>query len=127
MTQEGRKESGQEGEALAAQFLKKQGYQIIEQNFRCRYGEIDLIAWDQGTLVFIEVKMRASSAFGGPEGAVNLRKQEKISRVALAYLDKKNPPWPLCRFDVVGIIKTTRETTITLFQDAFEMTLPTHV
>ncbi len=118
--------TGQEGETIAADYLKKRGYKIVEQNFRCSIGEIDLIAWEGETLVFVEVKARSSSQFGGPEGAVTLRKQEKIIRVASAYLQQKKLLTVLCRFDVVAVIKAARPlqdgtgVAITLFQNAFE-------
>jgi len=113
--------TGIEGEAIAADYLIKRGYKVVEQNFRCSIGEIDLIAWEGETLVFVEVKARSSSQFGGPEGAVTLRKQEKIIRVALAYLQQKKLFTALCRFDVVGVVKEgTGGVTINLFQNAFE-------
>jgi putative endonuclease len=111
--------TGSEGEAIAASFLIQKGYQILEQNFRCPLGEIDLIARDGETLVFVEVKARSSALFGGPAGAVGFQKQEKLNRVALFYL-QKNRVSSLCRFDVVGIVKAGSKTTITLFQNAFD-------
>jgi putative endonuclease len=77
---------GQEGEALAARHLKKNGYRIIEKNYRTKLGEIDIIAKDKDTLVFVEVKSRRSWQFGNPKAAVTPRKQRKISMVALHYL-----------------------------------------
>ena len=112
--------TGSEGEAIAADFLTKRGYKIVEKNFKCDLGEIDLIAWEGKTLVFVEVKARSSSRFGGPEGAVTPRKQEKINRVAAAYLQQKRQLTALCRFDVVGIVKEGSDVSITLFQNAFE-------
>ena len=112
--------TGQEGEKIAADYLIKRGYKIVEQNFRCSIGEIDLIAWEKETLVFVEVKARSSSQFGGPDSAVTLRKQEKIIRVASAYLQQKKLLTVLCRFDVVGVIKDGTGIAITLFQNAFE-------
>lgn len=67
---------------MAAEELTRQGYRIIERNFRCRYGEIDLIAEDANDLIFIEVKTRRGDAYGLPEEAVTLRKQQKIVQVA---------------------------------------------
>ncbi|MEK7286141.1 MAG: YraN family protein [Nitrospirota bacterium] len=112
--------TGQEGESIAVSFLVQNGYKIVEQNFKCALGEIDLIAWEGETLVFIEVKARSSALFGGPEAAVGFRKQEKINRVALMYLQQKKRTETPCRFDVVGIVKTKEETTITLFRNAFD-------
>ncbi|MEK7702368.1 MAG: YraN family protein [Nitrospirota bacterium] len=112
--------TGQEGESIALSFLVKKGYQIVERNFKCSFGEIDLIAWEGKTLVFIEVKARASKLFGGPEAAVDFKKQQKINRVALFYLQQKKITDSPCRFDVVGIVKTGQEHTITLYQNAFD-------
>ena len=88
----------------AAAYLKKKGYRILEANFRCRFGEIDLIARDGAYLVFIEVKYRSSLKDGDSLEAVNRRKQRKIIRVAEYYLcmhqEKADLP---CRFDVIGI------------------------
>ncbi|MEE8424042.1 MAG: YraN family protein, partial [Thermodesulfobacteriota bacterium] len=76
---EGSKQStGAMGEELASKFLKKQGYKIVEKNFRTSLGEIDIIALDKGTITFVEVKTRKSTAFGYPQEAVGLKKQKKI-------------------------------------------------
>ncbi len=108
---------------MAAAFLTKRGYKIVEKNFRCPFGEIDLIAWEGETLVFVEVKARSGAQFGWPADAVTAQKQAKINRVALAYLQKKKDVTPLCRFDVVGIVKAGSDVSITLFQNAFEGSL----
>ncbi|MDO4519516.1 MAG: YraN family protein [Eubacteriales bacterium] len=95
---------GSDYEEKAAEFLQKNGYRIMERNFRCKIGEIDLIARDGRYLVFIEVKYRTSESQGNALEAVNWRKQEIIRKVALFYLIRFG--WPLdtpCRFDVVGI------------------------
>lgn len=112
--------TGAEGEILAAAFLEKRGYRVVARNFKSPYGEIDLIAWEKEMLVFIEVKSRSSTQFGGPAGAVNGHKQEKISRVAADYLQKNKLCCP-CRFDVVCIVKEGAQSTVALFQNAFEM------
>lgn len=91
-------------EALAAEYLVKEGYRIVTSNFRCRSGEIDLIAREGDTLVFVEVKYRADARGGGPFCAVNYGKQRRISRVAAFYLLRMGIPQDQpCRFDVVGI------------------------
>ena len=102
---ENKRHLGTEKEELAIQYLKKMGYRILAHSFRCRMGEIDVIAEDEGYLVFIEVKYRRNSASSGlPEYAVPLKKQRTISRVAMYYLTtrKKRTDIP-CRFDVVAI------------------------
>ncbi|HUM83158.1 MAG TPA: YraN family protein [Lachnospiraceae bacterium] len=94
-------------EAEAADFLKNRGFEIAEMNFRCRIGEIDIIAKDGKYLVFVEVKYRASAAKGSPLEAVGFRKQWTISRVASYYLLKNHlPETTACRFDVVGMTPT---------------------
>ena len=91
-------------EELAAAYLKEQGFQVIEQNYHCRMGEIDLIAREHEYLVFVEVKYRENQKGGGPLAAVNYRKQRRISRVARYYLVTKLHTVDIpCRFDVVGI------------------------
>ncbi len=113
--------TGAEGEKIAAEFLRKMGYRILERNFRNVLGEIDIIALDGKILVFVEVKARSGDRFGAPQFAVDARKQAKMSRVALAYLSRKQIASPECRFDVVGIIRNPNgATSIEHLKDAFE-------
>jgi putative endonuclease len=113
---------GKEGEDRAARFLMKQGYRIIERNFRTRSGEIDLIAMHDGTVVFIEVKTRTSDAFGAPELAVNPRKQQRMVKAALGYIKYKKLHQVSCRFDVVAILAAAHtEKEVEHIQNAFEM------
>lgn len=94
---------GTDYEKKAAQYLETLGYQILEQNFRCRMGEIDLVAKESGYLVFIEVKYRSSVQMGEPQEAVDYRKQRKICRAASYYcLKHRIPPQQPCRFDVAA-------------------------
>ena len=94
---------GKKGEELAAFYLKSQGYQIIEKNFKKRYGEIDLIALEKDTLVFIEVKTRWSKKFGPPEEAVTPRKLKSIIKTA-QYYKMLYPELPeAMRIDVVAV------------------------
>jgi len=95
---------GQYYEDKAVEYLGQQDYQIIERNYRCRYGEIDIIARDQEYLVFVEVKYRRSNSSGNAVSAVDFRKQKKISGVAAWYMMKnKLSEDTKCRFDVVSI------------------------
>ncbi len=94
---------GKLGERLAAERLLGCGYRILERNFRCRYGEIDLIAEDEHDLIFVEVKTRRGDAFGRPEEAVTLRKQRKIVQVASYYLDLHACSERSWRIDVVAV------------------------
>lgn len=94
---------GRTGERLAAEELTRQGYTIIERNFRCRHGEIDLIAEDANDLIFVEVKTRRGTAYGLPEEAVTPRKQQKIVQVATHYLDLHDCSERSWRIDVVAV------------------------
>lgn len=94
---------GRVGETKSVKFLKKQGYKIIERNFKTRVGEIDIIARKNDELVFVEVKTRSSDCYGAPSEAVNRKKQEKYFKVAQEYILKKNMADCNCRFDVVEV------------------------
>ena len=94
---------GRAGERLAAVQLESLGYRILETNFRCRYGEIDLIAEDECDLVFVEVKMRRGTASGLPEEAVDARKQRKLLQLAAYYLDLHQCAERSWRIDVIAI------------------------
>ncbi len=96
---------GTEYEMIAAKHLEKLGYEILARNYRCRAGEIDLIARHGGYLVFVEVKYRADARSGYGAEAVDHRKQERIVRVARWYLMEKHiPESQPCRFDVVSFL-----------------------
>ena len=98
-----RQNLGRLGERLASDALEARGYRIIERNFRCRSGEIDLVAEEGQDLVFVEVKTRRGTAFGLPEEAVNNRKALKLQEVACSYLDQHNLPDCSWRIDVVAV------------------------
>lgn len=91
-------------ERLAGAYLEKCGYQILQYNFRCRSGEVDIIAKDGEYLVFCEVKYRAGAGSGSPLEAVTPAKQRNISRAAMYYLTREHITDCPCRFDVVGIM-----------------------
>ena len=91
------------GERLAQTFLREKGLEIIEENYRTRWGEIDIIARDGATLVFVEVKTRSQRHFGSPLQAVTLDKQRRLRRMAAMYLTIKHLSDIPARFDVVGI------------------------
>lgn len=94
---------GRAGEIKAAEFLEKKKYKILERNYKTRFGEIDLIAKDGETTVFVEVKTRADDSFGSPSEAVTARKREKYYIVAEEYLLRTQGENVPCRFDVVEI------------------------
>lgn len=94
---------GEKGEILARGYLTSQGLELLEANFRLRFGEVDLIMLDQDTLVFVEVKYRSSEAYGTSLEQVTVSKQKKIKLVAAAYLQRYPQEVSSVRFDVVGI------------------------
>ena len=91
---------GSEAEHLAALFLQRQQLTLLEKNYRCRFGEIDLIMRDGAILVFVEVRMRSSNSYGGAAASITTTKQSKLIRTARHYLSglKVTPP---CRFDAI--------------------------
>jgi len=114
---------GKRGEELAVSYLKKhQGYTILHRNYRCVFGEIDIIAKDQDVLSFIEVKTRASADFGVPQESVNRRKQHQLSKVALEFIGRHKVHHMKARFDVVAVYLLPQEERMELIKDAFELT-----
>ena len=95
---------GNLGEDLAVKFLKKQGYKIVERNYTCQFGEIDIIAKHQNFYVFLEVKSRNSTDFGLPRYAVNVRKQQTIITCAKWWLSRNELMGSPVRFDVVEVV-----------------------
>lgn len=113
---------GVDGESLATEFLKKKGYRILERNYRTRRGEMDIIAENDGALVFVEVKARRGDQFGGPHGAVGWRKQQQLIRVASHYMARHRIQNRDCRFDLVLISEDPlRKRQINLIRNAFEV------
>jgi putative endonuclease len=98
-----RKEIGEAGEKLAKNFLKKKGYRIRQTNFRCRQGEIDIIAEKKGYLVFVEVRTKSTSDFGSPEESVTFAKKEKLIASALTYLNENRNLPESWRIDFVAV------------------------
>lgn len=111
---------GKEGEKIAAFFLKKNGYRIIETNYRCVLGEIDIVAYENRDIVFIEVKTRKSEELGYPEQAVGRKKQKKLSQLALWYLEKNKLTDLQARFDVVAVMISDSTNEIKLIKNAFD-------
>jgi putative endonuclease len=111
---------GREGEDLAARFLIKQGYRILERNYSTRTGEIDLIAMHDSVVVFVEVKTRTNDAFGAPELAVTPRKQQRMVKAALGYIRYNKLHQVPCRFDVVAITTAAKQA-VEHIQNAFEI------
>lgn len=114
-----RKNIGSSGEAIAARFLRRQGYRILATNWRCRLGEIDIVARDGDTLVFCEVKLRRTKRFGSPFEAVTVTKQQKLRRLGEYYLAFVYR-WPVAaRFDVISITATGGDHRIEHLKGAF--------
>jgi putative endonuclease len=112
---------GERGETVACRFLEVQGYKILEKNYKCKLGEIDVIARRRERLAFVEIKTRTSTQFGTPQEAVDLQKQEKIFKVAQWYLKEKKILKSPIAFDVVAILWQEGQTPeIRLIADAFE-------
>ncbi|HAV10070.1 MAG TPA: YraN family protein [Dehalococcoidia bacterium] len=98
-----RKETGDRGEKAAQSFLKKKGYRIREINWRCREGEIDIVAEKRGCLVFIEVRTKTGDDFGSPEESVTAAKKAKLTATALSYVSSHSDVPESWRIDFIGI------------------------
>jgi len=116
-----RQQFGKDSESVAVRHLKKNGYKILQQNYRNKLGEIDIIAKDKQTLVFVEVKARKSAHFGSPKWAVTPKKQRKISKVALYYLKATRQSNVKARFDVVAISSLQNKPRIEIIKNAFDL------
>jgi putative endonuclease len=100
---------GARGEEIAASYLRGQKFTIVERNFRCKGGEVDIVARDGKTFVFVEVKARSSLSFGSPQASVTPFKQRQISKAALTWLAKNRLKDVNARFDVIAIILKDHE------------------
>jgi putative endonuclease len=112
---------GVQAEEKAEEFLKSNGYKIIQRNYKTRLGEIDIIAKDKDTLCFVEVKCRSSYRFGTGFEALNWRKQNQISKAALVYLKENKLLDKKARFDVVSIDNSGEAEKFGLVKSAFEL------
>jgi putative endonuclease len=116
-----RQKFGKFGEDLAVRYLKRKGYQVLCRNYRTRFGEIDIIAKDSDTLVFVEVKSRQTSSFGNPKYSITHEKQKRISKTALYYLKINDQSNCRARFDVVTVTKADKKTSVEIIKNAFEL------
>ncbi len=107
------------GEAIAADFLVKKGFRILEKNFRSRHGEIDIVCSDGGTFCFVEVKSRSDFSHGFPEEFVDSRKRKKLTLTALEYIRKKRIESRPMRFDIVAVDLSKGEV-MNFIEGAFE-------
>jgi putative endonuclease len=118
-----RKAFGFYGENTAVKYLTKNGYKILEKNFRTIFGEIDIIAKEKDTIVFVEVKTRKSDDFVSPLESVDSKKQKHLIRAGLSYLKSKKIFEKVpCRFDVVSIVShdSDKNSKIELIKNAFD-------
>jgi putative endonuclease len=115
-----KRKKGSHGEELAARFLRDLGYEIVERNWRRKFGELDIIARDpSGETVFIEVKEAQGASHGTPESWINARKQNQIYRVAQAWLQEMDIQSLDCRFDVITVTLGPSETALNHIKNAF--------
>jgi putative endonuclease len=112
---------GKKGEDIAAAFLEKKGYNILFRNYKCSFGEIDIIAKHKKILSFIEVKTRSTKKYGLPQEAVTSVKQTKISRVALEFVQRYKMDNRAARFDVVSVQYLNDGYAVDLIENAFEL------
>jgi len=114
-----RQQLGADGESMACAELERLGYAIVERNYRIRSGEIDIVANDAGTVVFVEVKTKTDGSFGDPVDEVTPQKQRQIIAMGEYYSTYCCPPNTPCRFDVVAVDLSIMPARITIYQDAF--------
>ncbi len=108
-----------QGEDLACQLLLKKGFKIFERNYRLKFGEIDIIAFNKKTLVFVEVKTRSNKKYGEPFEAVNISKQKRLKKLADSFIAFHKPQAESFRFDVIGILVNEDRTEIIHIENAF--------
>jgi putative endonuclease len=111
---------GKEGENAAADFLRGIGLKILERNFRCPPGEIDIIAKDEKTIVFVEVRGRRSDGHGHPEESITLSKRRRLTRAACWYLKQRGLAGSSARFDVIAVRWNGEEPELNWMVNAFE-------
>lgn len=116
-----KRDLGRYGEQVAEQFLRTQRYEILARNYRCAYGEMDLVARDGDTLVFVEVRTQSGPTFGDPLESVTSRKQRQIAKAALHYVVRHQVDQQAMRFDVIGISWQDTVPRITHVRGAFEL------
>lgn len=115
-----RKLSGDRGEAEVAKYLRRQGYTLLASQWRCRFGELDLVAQSRkGHICFVEVKLRSEKAIGLPREFVDYRKRERLRRAALAYLSRYELEAP-ARFDVAEVYESGGRLRVEYLENAFE-------
>lgn len=120
MAESHKQKLGRAGEDCAAGFLQNKGHAILDRNWHGRYGELDIVSLDGETLVFAEVKTRATSKFGAPQEAVSSAKQKRLCKAALEYIAANDDAGRNVRFDVLALTKTPGGYRVEWFPGAFE-------
>ena len=120
MTTDSRQSLGKSGEDLACKELERRGYEILTRRYRTRFGEIDIVARSNKTIVFVEVKTRAGDEFGGGAAAVTPWKQRRIAQMAIDYLSRNELHDQPCRFDVVAVDMKDSGPEVMVYEHAFE-------
>lgn len=110
---------GNKGESIAEDYLKRKGYKIIRKNYRCRFGEVDIIARDNDTIVFIEVRTKQNDNFGSPQDSITPAKIEKISKTSLSFIQEKKLTGFSYRFDFIAITFPQGKPNIEHIENAF--------
>jgi putative endonuclease len=118
---DGRRETGRRGEDVAAALVTRLGWRLVERNFRCRAGEIDVVALDGDTVVFVEVRTRAGPGFGTPHESVDGRKQAQVGRVARHFLSARGWHERPARFDVIGVRLDAEPPAVEHVRGAFDL------
>jgi putative endonuclease len=120
MANDNTSEAGRHAEQLAARFLEKRALVVLDRNYRCKAGEIDLVCKDGAALVFVEVRLRQNGAFGGAAASITRAKQRKVIRAAQHYLATKQKTRAVCRFDCI-VLDALDENSIEWIRDAFSV------
>ena len=121
MAKDDRQSLGKLGEDLACAELSRRGYELLDRRYRTRFGEIDIVARHQGAIVFIEVKARASAAFGDGAAAVTGFKQYRIGQMAVDFLSRRQLTDQPCRFDVVAVSFDRGRPRVDVYENAFDV------
>ena len=118
---DGRKALGDAAEQAAVELLERSGYRVVARNFRCAWGEVDVVAERGELLCFVEVRMRSTAAWGDPAHTVSWAKQRKVAKAALHYLlEREDAPRRMVRFDVVSVVGRGAQAVVEHIPDAFD-------
>ena len=116
---------GELGEQIAARWLRRAGWRVVQRRFRSGHRDIDLVVERDGTVAFVEVKARRGARFGHPVEAVNWRKQKELAKSAQVWIDRHGQPAEVYRFDVIGILVDGEQVRIRHVENAFGLPAPT--